>query len=115
MPARKHPRLHVDYTRIALAELDKIADWNERKYGRAHAKQYVSFLTSRLESLDRKYFLARRIEDRADLFALLMQRKGKANGHVAIFSIVGDVVRIAHIFHTSQDWPSSLDPDGGEL
>jgi plasmid stabilization system protein ParE len=43
-----------------------------------------------------------------DIRFVVLQRRQKAHGHVVVYRISEDTVRVLHVFHTAQDWQSKL-------
>ena len=104
----KRLRLFVAYSPVALQELDAIWDWNETTYGREHAARYVEFLERHIDALAENYVRGRTVESRPEFRYLLMRRKSKGHGHVAVYRISGQQINVLHVFHTAQDWQQDL-------
>jgi plasmid stabilization system protein ParE len=50
----------------------------------------------------------RHVPGRPHLQWKMIRRRSSGNGHVAVFRVVGETIRVLHVFHTSQDWLSKL-------
>lgn len=111
MGSRKWPTLKVIYTASALRELDEIWDWNRGHYSEEHAEQYVKFLEDHIESLSTDRSRERQVISRPNVNYILMQRKSKRHGHVAVYRIFGGQIEILHVFHSAQDWQAKIAND----
>jgi|SRR5579859_5549837 len=107
MASEQQP-LAIAYSPAALEELDEIWRWNAERYSPAHADAYVSFLQSRIERLAHDHDRGRRITGREDLRYIIILRRPKSHGHVAVYSVHECEVFILHVFHTAQDWGRKL-------
>jgi len=105
---RHKGRLPVIYADDALREIDKIADWNEETYSRAHARDYIRFLERHIDSLAKEFEKGNPVSTRPDLHYIRIQKRSKAYGHVAVYIFDDQAVTIVHVFHTSQDWENKL-------
>lgn len=108
MNAQSRPALPVIYAPAALQELDAIWDWTEKTYSRSHAASYIDFLVRHVESLGRRYAQGHAVDVRPDLRYVLIRRKAKGHGHVAVYRFNDTEVHILHVFHTAQDWQAKL-------
>jgi plasmid stabilization system protein ParE len=106
--SRPSARLTVIYADDALREIDEIADWNEKTYGRALSSEYVQFLRRHIEALAKEFEKGKPVSTRADLRHIRIQKRSKAYGHVAVYIFDDQVVTVVHVFHTSQDWENKL-------
>ena len=106
--SQSRKRWTVGYADQALRELDAIADWNEQTYNRAHAKAYVRFLLRQIERLETDFEKSRPVSTRPDLRYILIQKRSKGYGHVAVFTYDHQAITIVHVFHTAQDWENKL-------
>jgi plasmid stabilization system protein ParE len=107
MAGKSHDPLTIDYTPEALSDLDAIWDWNAGKYSNAHADRYIEFLqrqTDRLKS--NSHGLP--VPMRPDFNYLTIRRRSKGYGHVVVYEMVENRIRILRYFHTSQDWQNQL-------
>ena len=98
------PILPVIYADIALKEIDEIADWNEKTYGRDHARRYCTFLEGRIDDLGSSYAKGRIVGVRPDLRYIIIRRRNHGHGHVAVYSFDHKSVNVLHVFHTAQNW-----------
>ena len=107
--ASKPPRLIVDYTPEALANLDEIWDWNAEQHGRVHADSYVEFLRKRTDRLSTDYASGKPVPTNPTLFYRVIQKRKKRHGHIVVYEVNdNDVVRSLRYFHTAQDWQNKL-------
>ena len=100
-------RRTVIYATSALCELDAIWQWNAATYGPSRADAYLRFLLGGIDKLGRTCSSGRRVAAEKDLQYRLLRRKSKGHGHVAVYRVVGDFVRVLHVFHTAQDWQAA--------
>jgi len=98
----------VVYAPTALEELDDIWDWNERTHSREHAVGYIEFLTKNIDGLKRRYAQGNPVGARPDLRYILIRRKARGHGHVAVYRFNDATVDVLHVFHTAQDWQTKL-------
>jgi plasmid stabilization system protein ParE len=105
---RPKGRLPVIYADDALDEIDQIADWNEKTYNRAHARDYIRFLERHIEALAKDFAKGRPVSTRPDLRYIQIRKRSKAYGHVAVYIFDEQAVTVVHVFHTSQDWENRL-------
>lgn len=109
MSAKRRIALSVVHAPRALADLDSIADWNQKKYGVAHAARYVEFLVSGIASLGTDEISGGAVEERPDLRCILLRRRNRGHGHVVVFRIDRDAIRVMRLFHSAEDWQAKLD------
>jgi plasmid stabilization system protein ParE len=108
MSAERGRGLPVLYAPAALQELDAIWDWNEKTYGRGHAARYVDFLERYIETLGEHHQRGKAIESRPEFRYIMIRRRAKGHGHVAVYRCDDTAVHVLHVFHTAQDWPTFL-------
>jgi plasmid stabilization system protein ParE len=108
--AAKPPRLDVIVTPQAQRDLGGIWDYNSDRYDSDHANDYIGFLTDETIKLKSEYPKGKTIPGNPDLRYRIM-RKGRGHGHIAVYKIVGDTVRVFHYFHTAQDWQGKLEQE----
>ena len=89
-------------------ELHDIWRWNAERYTPAHADAYLAFLKQRILGLDRNCQRGQVVSHRLDLRYMLLRRRSRGHGHVAVYSFDDREVRVLHIFHTAQDWPARM-------
>ena len=107
--ATRTPALAIIYAASALKELDKIWDYNADLYASAeHATKYVDFLKTRINTLATDHARGKEVETNAGLRYITMKRNPSGDGHAAVYRVKNKAVRIVHIFHTKQDWPSKV-------
>ena len=106
--ARKAPKLTVDYTPEAREDLADIWDWNAGKHGFAHANAYVELLQEETDRLDVDYHLGKLVPSHNDWRYQIIRRNNKGHGHIVIYEVSKDIVRVLRYFHTAQDWQNKL-------
>ena len=107
MVAQSSP-LRVELSASALAKLDEIGDWNAQTYGAEHAHEYVSFLKAETAKLSTLYFLGKRVPNRSNLHYIVIRKRRRGHGHIAVFELIGDVIYVITYYHTAQDWQNRL-------
>jgi plasmid stabilization system protein ParE len=100
--------LPVVYAPVALQELDVIWDWNEKNYSRSHAARYVDFLEHHIDALSENHQRGKVVESRPEYRYIIIRRKAKGHGHVAVYRFDDKGVNVLHVFHTAQDWQAIL-------
>ena len=98
----------INYAESAFQELDEIADWNEKIYGRSHARKYIAFLQHSIEILATRVEVGKQVNQRPGLHYIRVQRRHRGNGHVVVYRYDDATVHILHFFHTAQDWENKL-------
>ncbi len=106
--AGKQPRLKVILADDAIDQLDDIWRWNAERYGSAHADKYSAFLKRSIDALDKNYFRGKPIEAHPELRYILVRRKNRGHGHVAVYTFDSQSVDVLNVFHSAQDWPSKI-------
>ncbi|MCG9896126.1 MAG: type II toxin-antitoxin system RelE/ParE family toxin [Fimbriimonadaceae bacterium] len=107
MAREEKQRLTVEITDLAEQSLAAIWRYNAEEWGEAHADHYLTFLRSETENLGRTWRSARPVPGFPTFrFSLLKTRRSKGHGHLAVFEIDGDTLRILDFHHTAQDWQS---------
>lgn len=94
----------IEFAHDARMELDEIWNWNKRRYDEEHANQYTRFLRSEIDLLSTDPHRGKHLSGSSVLRHLVIRRKHRGNGHIAIYEIREKTVYILHVFHTSQDW-----------
>jgi plasmid stabilization system protein ParE len=102
------PTLKLVRAPTAIVELHEIWQWNAERYGIAHADDYLHYLKEAIEDLTAKYATGKTVPRRPDLHYVLMRRRAKGHGHIAVYSVNDAEVHLLHVFHTAQDWPTRL-------
>jgi len=92
----------------AIDELDDIWRWNAERYSVSHADAYLRFLEENIANLANNYATGKMVATRAKLHYIIIRRRAKGHGHLAVYSYNDKEVRILHVFHTAQDWQSKL-------
>lgn len=108
MASKGQPALTVIYSATALGDLDEIWDWNAKTHGPGHAAQYIEFLEQHINALSRDYGTGQVVSARPDLRYLIIRRKNRGHGHVAVYRFDDHTVSILHVFHTAQDWRNKV-------
>jgi len=106
--ARPKPTLSVIRSPIAIDEIQGIWLWNAEHYSPAHADAYVRYLEQSIDHLDRRYATGKTVSVRPDLQYVVIRRKSKGHGHVAVYRVRDRVVELLHVFHTAEDWEAKL-------
>jgi plasmid stabilization system protein ParE len=104
MDTEKRSALNDVYAASAQSQLDEIWDWNEEHYGADHADHYIEFLEQFINTLGTDYQQGEQISFRPELRFILIRRKSKGHGHIAVYSVDESQVSLLHVFHTAQDW-----------
>jgi plasmid stabilization system protein ParE len=89
--------------------LDAIWDWNAAAHSREHAVSYLEFLLNHIEGLDVRHEQGNPVGRGTNLRYILIRRKSRGHGHVAVYRINAVTVDVLHDFHTAQNWQSKLD------
>jgi plasmid stabilization system protein ParE len=100
--------LNVVYSAKALKRLDEIWDWNAEHYGLDHADDYTSFLERRIDALEHEYERGIRVASRPEFRFVLIRRRSRRRGHLAVYRIKQNRIDILHIFHSAEDWQAKL-------
>jgi len=101
-------RLTVVYARSALKQLDEIWDWNRQRYGAGHADQYLEFLRRHIDALDSEHRRGKQVSSRPELSYILIRRKSRGHGHIAVYQVDVGQVNVLHVFHSAQNWQARL-------
>ncbi len=101
-------RLAVKWTEAAAASLDTIWLWNADYHSAEHAESYISFLRAHIDRLETEFKRGRPVPTRPEFRFILIKRRQRGHGHVAVYRVVRDEVEILAIFHTSQDWHQQI-------
>jgi plasmid stabilization system protein ParE len=108
MDTEKRPTLTVVYAATALKELDEIWDWNDEHYSSDHADKYIEFLERHIDALSTDHRQGKQVGSRPELSYILIRRKSKGHGHIAVYSVDKTQVNVFHVFHSAQDWQNKL-------
>jgi len=109
MGTGKQGGLSVNYTAIALRELDEIWAWNCGRYGPSHANEYIAFFKRNIDALALKPERGKRLELPLDARYFRIREKSRGHGHVAVYSVNEATLTVHHVFHTAQDWQNRID------
>jgi plasmid stabilization system protein ParE len=104
----KRRKLNVLLSAAAVASLDEIWDWNAGRYGAEHADNYIQFLRDETEKLVVNYVAGRPVPSRPQMQYIIIQWSRRGHGHVAVYELIDDAVRVLDFFHTAQDWQNIL-------
>lgn len=88
----------------SLRSLDAIWLWNADQHGPDHADRYLAFLLSETRRLIISPLVGSAVPTRPALRYLLLRKRKRGHGHVAVYQVAGQTVRILDYFHTAQDW-----------
>lgn len=108
MVSKGQRTLKIVYSVTALGDLDGIWDWNAKTHGLDHAASYVEFLEQQINTLGSNSQKGHVVSNRPDLRYLLIRRRNRGHGHLAVYSVGDDAINVLHIFHTAQDWHNKL-------
>jgi plasmid stabilization system protein ParE len=100
--------LTVTVSPTATAELADIWRWNADRYGEGHADEYVGFLRNTIHQLPVLYKLGRPVTVQPNLRYLVIRRRAKGHGHIAVYRCDDKSIDVLHVFHTAQDWQTIL-------
>lgn len=101
----------INITNEANDALREIWRWNAKYYNPGHADRYLQFLNTAIDSLADPTTLGKPVPGRANLRYLLIRRKSSGNGHLAVYEVLGNQITVLRIYHTSQDWQTTLSGD----
>lgn len=102
------PGLKVVLSPDALRALDEIWEWNASHYGIDHADRYVAFLLAETNKLAASFFRGKAVPTLPTLSYIVIRRRRKGHGHLAVYERVGDVINVLQYFHTAQDWQTKM-------
>jgi plasmid stabilization system protein ParE len=108
MDPEKRRTLTVVYATKAIKQLGEIWDWNEQHYSLDHAERYIQYLERHIDTLSDGYEQGKPISSRPDLRYILIRRKSRGHGHVAVYKIKQEQVRVLYVFHSARDWQAKL-------
>jgi plasmid stabilization system protein ParE len=100
--------LTVTVSPTATAELADIWQWNADRYGAGHADEYVGFLRNTIRQLPVLHKLGRPVTVQPNLRYLVIRRRAKGHGHIAVYRCDEKAIDVLHVFHTAQDWQAIL-------
>ena len=107
--ARKPPKLKVQFSPRARNSLYEIWEWNASTYDADHADAYIAFLEESTNELATEYLTGNVVSVAPELRYIVIRRRTRGHGHVAIYKIVADTfVNVLNFYHTSQDWQGKL-------
>lgn len=95
--------MRIELSDIAQVELLEIWNYNAERYGLRHADEYEAFLTDGIAVLADDPEIGTPIEGFPNRRALTIRRRPRGHGHVAVYRIESETVRVLHVFHTAQD------------
>lgn len=101
-------KLIVIRSATAVDELHEIWQWNAQRYSVPHADEYLRFLKTAIDDLAETHTQGRAVSTRLELKYVLMRRKARRHGHVAVYTVDDNAVNILHVFHTAQNWRTKL-------
>ena len=112
MATDKSP-LTVIHAPTAVNELHDIWRWNAQQYGVVHADKYLGFLTDAIAKLASMHERGRAVPSRPDLRYIIVRRRAKGHGHVAVYNYDDRELHLLHVFHTAQNWQAQLAEESG--
>lgn len=92
----------------SLRSLDAIWLWNAEQHGPDHADHYLAFLLSETRRLITSPLVGSVVPLRPALRYLLLRRRKRGHGHVIVYQIAGQTIRVLDYFHTAQDWQQKV-------
>ena len=104
-PASRRKVVYEAAARITLLE---IWEWNVQRYSPRHAEAYVRFVKKSIDALADPSTNGKPVPGRDDVRYLLVRRRASGHGHIAVFAAEGNLVTVLRIFHTAQDWQTTL-------
>jgi plasmid stabilization system protein ParE len=104
----KKQQVKVNITVEARLDLQEIWHWNASDGGVRHADSYLAFLHTHIYGLSKNHTKGRPVSTRPDFRYIIMKRRARGHGHVAIYEIIGGAVSILHVYHTAQDWQTKV-------
>jgi plasmid stabilization system protein ParE len=107
MASRKR-RLKVIVSPIAREDIADIWRWNAATYNVSHADRYIELLTQAIYNLDKDHGRGRIVTHRPELRYIVIRRRPRGHGHIAVYTVDDDSVNVLHLFHTAQDWQSKI-------
>jgi plasmid stabilization system protein ParE len=109
--AKQKPPLKIIYSPSATEDLHQIWIRNARERGIDHADTYVAFLKTKIDGLNDQ--AGKMVFKNPALRYILIRKKKKGHGHIAVFSIdaKAEVMTVATIFNTKQDWQNKHGED----
>ena len=111
--ARESRNLTVSLSQPALRALDEIWDWNVQNYGLAHADKYIAFLLTETNKLSTRFFAGRAVPTVPRLSYIVIRRRRRGHGHLAVYELIGDGITVLNFYHTAQDWQAKLSEEFG--
>ncbi|SRR5579871_6827300 len=103
----------VVLTAAAETDLNEIWRWNADHYDRSRADKYTQFLRDSLVAIAATARPGKSLPGNSDLRYILLRRKSRGHGHIAVFKPEPSRIVVLQIFHTAQDWQSEI-TDVGE-
>jgi plasmid stabilization system protein ParE len=107
-------KLTVSLSSAALLALDEIWNWNAGHYGVEHADRYITFLLAETNKLATAYFTGKIVPGLPRLSYIVIRRRRKGHGHLAVYELIGDVIQVLHFFHSAQDWQTKMAEEAGQ-
>lgn len=100
--------LTLEYSAQALDDLTGIWEWNAGQRGLQHADNYIAFLKAETLKLARSSSPGRPVPTRTTFRYALIRRRHQGYGHLVVFTVDLQTLRILRYYHTSQDWQTKL-------
>jgi plasmid stabilization system protein ParE len=100
--------LTVVLSPTAIDELHGVWLRNAEHYSPLHADTYVRYLKGRIYDLSWLYMQGKTVIGRPNLRYIIIRRKAKGHGHLAVYRVDDQEVNVLHVFHSAQDWQAKL-------
>jgi hypothetical protein len=70
--------------------------------------QDIAFLLDETNHLATAYFTGKPVPKLPRLSYIVIRRRRKGHGHLAVYELIGDVIEVLQFYHTAQDWQNKL-------
>lgn len=95
--------MRLEFSERALADIAHIHTSGIARFGKTAADSYAHDLLDRLEALSTTPEMAPLRPELGEGYRIFV-----INGHIAIYRLAGQVIKIVRILHGRQDWQSSI-------
>lgn len=95
----------------AIADLESIWRWNASTYGPEHADEYLKHLQDAIDKLSLHWAAGHIASGRIQVRYQLIRHKSRGYGHVVVYRVVDDAVRVLRVFHSAENWQVKLPRD----
>jgi plasmid stabilization system protein ParE len=107
MSSRKR-KLTIVLAPSAQDEIGEIYRWNIGYYGVDHADRFIEFLIKAIYDIAENPERGLSIDTRPNLRYVVIRRRSRGHGHIAVYTVHGKTVRVLHVFHSAQDWAAQI-------